>query len=285
METKIRPIFLIGRHRSGTTWLANLLCCNPSIFSPQHVEHKGVHESAFFACLVRYCNWGKRSSDLWAIKCIFEASDFYRLLGLPKKSISIRDGYSRYFHVVMEQAALARGAEFWLEKTPTHSLLLRYLTKWYPDAIFLNTERKFLDIVRSNVWGWGNPRNPFDWMWHGVITGVYDSIIELYKNNMITVAYEDLVVEESEIMSNIFDTLGIGKFEITGLDYKKNSSFAGEKPDLRWWQRWAAMFGGKLVSPIPNRWIEHLTLALLRRRRANLPEWFFRLAESERLDE
>lgn len=48
-DTKMQPIFVFGRHRSGTTWVTNVLMSHKKVFSPNHETHNGQHESAFFA--------------------------------------------------------------------------------------------------------------------------------------------------------------------------------------------------------------------------------------------
>ena len=72
-----RPIFVLGRHRSGTTWLSNVLAAFPEIYAPAHELHHGTHESAFFSHLVPYCNGGRTAVDLLAIKRLFERSDYF----------------------------------------------------------------------------------------------------------------------------------------------------------------------------------------------------------------
>lgn len=45
------PVFVVGRNRSGTTWLANQLCEHPDIAGVQQERRHGIHESAYFGCL------------------------------------------------------------------------------------------------------------------------------------------------------------------------------------------------------------------------------------------
>lgn len=45
------PVFVVGRNRSGTTWLANQLCEHPDIVGVQHERHHGIHESAYFGLI------------------------------------------------------------------------------------------------------------------------------------------------------------------------------------------------------------------------------------------
>ena len=49
----IKPIFIVGTNRSGTTWLANILSSHPKIAAIHHVNHhkfySGVIESFYFS--------------------------------------------------------------------------------------------------------------------------------------------------------------------------------------------------------------------------------------------
>ena len=75
------PLFILGRHRSGTTWLANALATLPEVYAPEHASPRKTHESAFFSHLVRHCNHGRTESDLREIKRLFEHSRFFALTG------------------------------------------------------------------------------------------------------------------------------------------------------------------------------------------------------------
>ncbi len=72
----MQEIFVIGRHRSGTTWVTNLIASHPKIFTPEHQKHQGQDESAFFSSVVPYCHMGSAETDRLAISTIFEHSDF-----------------------------------------------------------------------------------------------------------------------------------------------------------------------------------------------------------------
>ena len=157
-----RPIFVLGRHRSGTTWLSNIIASYPDVYAPQHPLHHGIHESAFFSRLVPYCNGGRTAADLLAIKHLFESSDYFLLTGLERGPDIVVNGYAKYFRIVMDAAATKHGARYWLEKTPSHTLHARFLAESYPDAVLLAVVRNTGDVVASNVHGFGKPRSAWD---------------------------------------------------------------------------------------------------------------------------
>jgi hypothetical protein len=119
-EGCVRKIFVIGRHRSGTTWVTNILASHHKVFTPTHEAHRGQHESEFFSSLVPYCRQGKTSTDRMAIRSIFERSDFWHLL-FPEEAPSLdidRLGVLGYFEGALDEAARLRDCTHWVEKTP-----------------------------------------------------------------------------------------------------------------------------------------------------------------------
>ena len=267
-----RPIFVIGRHRSGTTWLSNVIASHPAVYAPQHPLHNGVHESAFFSRLVPYCNGGRTAADLLAIKQLFEASDYFLLTGLEQGPDIVANGYVQYFRLVMEAAAARHAARYWLEKTPTHTLRAGFLAESYPDAILLAVIRNVTDVVASNVHGFGKPGSVWAWFRQAVVTAVYEKIIR--RSNALIIRYEDLRDGYDATIRSIAARLGLDG-EIPRNVFARNSSYDGESPRTRWWQGIAVQCGRLVVCLCPGALIE----AAVRRWQATsavtLPPWFF----------
>jgi hypothetical protein len=106
------PIFVLGKHRSGTTWLANLLCQHPQIAGVQHARHHGIHESAFFSHV--YGRYGDLA--VWSRYAEFvevvAASDYFRLAGATREFLYSLwpTSYEGVFRAVMDRFAAQRGA-------------------------------------------------------------------------------------------------------------------------------------------------------------------------------
>ncbi len=201
------PVFILGRHRSGTTWIANILASLPEIYAPSHEIHRGVHESAFFSHLVRYCNHGRTDADLQQVKRLFECSDFFALTGLSQGPEIASVGAAGYFRSIMESGARQHGATHWLEKTPAHTLHARFLAAAFPDAIFIAVVRNYRDVVASNVHGFGNPKSPWTWFRESVVTAVYEKIIA--QNKIAVVRYEMLVTDYEGTVQFLLQNFGI----------------------------------------------------------------------------
>jgi len=273
---EISPIFVIGRHRSGTTWLGNVLAALPDVYTPAHEEHHGVHESAFFSQLVPYCNHGRREADRYAVKCLFERSDFFLLTGLERgPEIDGRD-CSTYFRLTMEAAARRAGARYWLEKTPAHTLQAKFLSEAFPGAILLAVLRDHDDVVASNVHGFGEPSSLRCWLRQSVATAVYEKIIR--RNDPWIIRYEDLLHDYERTVRSLLERLGIDASYMPGSAYRPNSSYQGAAPPRLWWQRLAIDLGRWLIRICPGAVVERAVMWRLRRRAGILPSWFFRMA-------
>jgi hypothetical protein len=272
----VRPIFVIGRHRSGTTWLSNVVASLPGVYAPMHEAHGGIHESAFFSHLVPYCNGGRTAADLLAIKYLFERSDYFLLTGLDEGPDIVRHGYTGYFRQVMDAASQRVGARFWLEKTPAHTLFARFLSESFPDAILLAMVRNARDVVASNVHGFGNPRSVWGWLRQAFVTGVYERIIARSRAHVIR--YEDLRDDFRGTVRSITEQLGLpGDVGIVESAFDRNTSYNGHAPPISWWQIAAIGLGrgvarvcpGALIEIAAGRWNAQYARAL--------PPWFFLL--------
>lgn len=273
--TRPRPIFVIGRHRSGTTWLSNVLTSSGDVYAPRHELHKGVHESAFFSHLVPYCNHGRTAIDLLAIKHLFESCDFFRLTGLESGPDILDQGFVGYFRAVMDAAAQRAGAKNWLEKTPLNTLQAGWIARTFADAVLIAVVRDHRAVVASNVYGFGVPGSPRHWLWQAVATAAYERVA--LRHAHIVIRYEDLVSDYEGTIRKLFGQLGLDTSVIPRSPYESNSSFAGAKPGPRAWQTLLMTIGRGLVALLPAGLLERIVVAWCRHRRGRLPRWFFLL--------
>lgn len=278
-SSEFKKIFVVGRHRSGTTWVANILASHPSVFTPSHEAHRGQHESEFFSSVVPYCRLGQTRSDRIAIRAIFERSDFWHLL-FPDTSPSLDIealGTHGYFSSAMDDAARRRGCTHWLEKTPAHTLLLGELVHAYPDAIFVGVERDALDTTRSNVHRFANPDRWFDWRRASVWNEVYAKILRRYRDRVHMVRYKDLVDRYEEETSKLLNMVGLGDEVGLQSSWAPNTSFDGETPNVPGKYRLTVRATSFLFRFVPGVVCEAVARHRVRKPDKPLPHWFFRV--------
>lgn len=147
------PIFVLGKHRSGTTWLANSLCQHPQIVGAAHESHYGIHESGFFSYV--YDRYGDLTcknnyTEFVEVMC---ASDYFNLTGVTKEFLYRLwpTSYEDCFRAIMDDYATRKGARYWLEKSPSHTLLTDQLAIFYPDATFVSIVRDVKSVVVSSL--------------------------------------------------------------------------------------------------------------------------------------
>ncbi len=267
------PIFILGRHRSGTTWLANILAAVPEIHAVTHESHRGVHESAYFSHLVPHCNHGRTVADRLEVKRLFEKSDFFALSGTGHGPDIAALGIAGYFRAVMDEAAGRRGARFWLEKTPAHTLHARYLADAFPDAAMIAVVRDHRDVVSSLVHGFDDPRSPGRWLRQSMLTAVYEKLIA--RNRVTVVRYEALRADYEATVRTVLATLGIECATLPRSAFAPNTSHREAPPPMSWWQRGAVAAGRALVLPLPSGLVERAVIRWRDRAPAALPPWFF----------
>lgn len=267
------PIFVFGRHRSGTTWLSNVIASAPEVYAVSHEMHRGIHESAFFSQVVPFCGGGRTKADLIAIKNLFERSDYFLLTGLEQGPDIIRHGYIDYFRLVMEAAAAKTGASYWLEKTPVHTLFAKFLSASYPDALLLAVVRDAREVVASNVHGFSDPGSAWTWFRQAAVTAIYEKI--LGRNRVLVIRYEDLRDDFQRTIRSIAEKLGVDAKSLTTNAHPRNSSYAGDMPRFMWWQIAAMACGRSLVHVVPGSVIEFAVEQWRKRKSGVLPPWYF----------
>lgn len=268
-----RPLFILGRHRSGTTWLANIFASLPEIHAITHERHQGVHESAYFSHLVPHCGHGRTDADRSKIKQLFEQSDFFALSGLAQGPDIERLGTAGYFRAVMEAGASRGNARYWLEKTPANTLIARRLRDAFPDAVFLAILRDYRHVVTSLVHGFGDPNAASDWFRQSVLTATYEKVIS--RSSAIVVRYDALERDYEGTVRHLLELLGLPREPMPRSTYRSNSLYSTRPAAPRAWQSLAMRAGRWLVLPLPSKFIEWAVLRRLDRSPGRLPPWFF----------
>lgn len=148
-----KPIFVLGKHRSGTTWLANQLCQHSQIAGITHERHEGIHESAYFTWIYnRYGDLDVLTNYMEFVQ-VMVASDYFQLADISEEFLySLWPArYETVFRAVMDDYAARHNATHWIEKSPSHTFMAEKIAQYYPDAKFISIVRDVEAVVASMV--------------------------------------------------------------------------------------------------------------------------------------
>lgn len=146
------PLFVVGAHRSGTTWVANALCNHSRIYGVQSPEYGGIVESWFFSHLDgRFGTLGHTDNYRNFLET-FQRTPFYQASEVESDELYRLQpaNYGDFFlHFMVLAARDKPGCKYLLEKTPLHTLYLPILIEAFPHARFVSIERSLESVVAS----------------------------------------------------------------------------------------------------------------------------------------
>lgn len=203
-------IFIVGAPRSGTTWLQSMLASSSKVSTGAETE--------FFTYYIKklYESWRKQK-DLDSLRA-------RGITGLPFYfSEEEFDEYVREF-VSSVMKKLKGKHEIFVEKTPSHALVVDTIHKSLPEAKFINIVRDGRDVVASIIAagrGWG-----YDWapsnlkdaskMWIHHVESAREGLKVVPKKLWMEVKYEDLLDDTTSMLQKV------GKF--VGVNFTENES-------------------------------------------------------------
>jgi hypothetical protein len=296
------PIFVFGKHRSGTTGLANHLCEHPAIAGVQYKQHFnwGYHESGYFTYVAgRYgpLSYWPNYREFVEVIC---ASDYFRLIGIEKEyMLSLwPTTYAGFFNSVMDEYARRQNSRYWLEKSPSHTKKALWLAEEYPEARFVAIIRDVADVVASSLFhhnGRGEPepegaerlvalvRVVLGWVYYNKSI---HALRNQYPSRTTIVSFQGFREKKASVLKGICAFLGVNFEEnICTVPYSRNSSFSDEKTREKAMTETEKMYSRKLagmLSTVPYEGYRFLgTLYNRFRKQRDLPNWFFRLSDQK----
>jgi len=239
-----RPVFVLGKQRSGTTWLGNQLVQHPRITGVVNKPPRGIRESGYFTHL--YGRYGDlaNSSNYMELVTVLCASNFFQLAGVEKQWLYSLwpTTYADVFRAIMDRLAESRGADVWIEKTPGHTYKADMIARLYPDARFVAIKRDLEAIVPSDIVRISTQQKPDradDPVWrHREIRRIvaawtyYAKTIDAFAaanpDRVLVTTYEALRADREPRLRAICDFIGVEFDEkMLGDRYVSNTSFRG----------------------------------------------------------
>lgn len=298
--SSVQPIFIVGRNRSGTTWLGNLLCAHPDVAGAFHPIHEGIHESAYFSDVVnRYGPLEIWSNFVEFVEC-FGKSDYCHLIGCSKEELYAlwpEVSYAGVFASIMQAFAERRGAKAWVEKSPSHTIYLRDLAALYPDAHFIAMRREVTDSVASALVQQSRDYDPriskLGWRrtWSiiriSLLSGIFERVvdeIQRSEDRLLVVEYDTLRAHTGNELGRILEFLGLAPFaQLPAPSVAPNTSFGTgadrqtHRRTLRSWEIRLSRATYRLGKAIPAAMSVRLRMLWRRTQgRRELPWWFYK---------
>lgn len=267
---KVRPVFVLGLGRGGTTWLGNVLCRHPQIVGAQHKAHWGIHESKI---LSHALYWGDLSDDEKFIRFIelYSSGDFFRLVDGDKDYFYAHrpSSFFDFLLTLMDQFAQSRGVVYWTTRLqPTFYHHPKQLTEFislveerYGDCKFVGVKRDYVSLLRSylHVPGSAPQRRLVPFRRQAAIfletaryVLYYRRIEQIIKaKNGLLLSFSDLEDDLETATQRITNYLGLEHSpEMLKRRYKPNTSFLREEERARAIPKLDLFIGRNLFMPL-----------------------------------
>jgi hypothetical protein len=256
VQIMAQPVFIIGRNRSGTKWLSNLVSNHSEVAAVTNEKFAGILETNMFVQFPKAFGTLKIEDSYFAFVSCYQHTNFFKFTGLSQDILyqepRILD-YFEFFRFIMDAFAKSQNKSFWLQKSATYNL--KALVKAYPDAKFIIIQRNLADNLRSSIGLRRNRKNePVATTIEQEIFGYYYSIKTDRKylglKNVTLVKYEDLKKDRVSVLQEVCRFLSLS-FE-PGMEndrFKKNTSFGSEERRNAFFD-WKDELKIKVLSPI-----------------------------------
>jgi hypothetical protein len=208
---KIPMLFILGKERSGTSLLQNMLDAHPAIIGPPESKFAVL----FYPRFSHIKKW-READILLFVESLYMEPLFVtwhiNKKELTEKLLSLK-AYADYIllcKIVYYQLGKRKENVLYIsDKNPQHVLFIDTILKIFPDARFIHIVREPRDNIYSQITSF-NEKNPvfMAYKWIG-----YNKIIEAQKKQLpdrfFFMKYEDLVNTPEVVMQSLSKFLGI----------------------------------------------------------------------------
>lgn len=207
---KQKRIFVLGKHRSGTSWISTQLTLNGYGSSK---DEYGLVESGYFDSLYRHCNGLKTELDRKNFSQGFLKSRFYRNIDSVNK-YDLQSCHINSFIDFMDSTF-----QYWVEKSPSNAFRSFQIIKRTEKPIyFLIVKRNEISRFKSAYKG-TLEKGHMAWLKEAVYSSQLEFNLKLFQilnlNKVSKVSFD-------EIASNKISFFAKNKLKV--FDHPKNSS-------------------------------------------------------------
>lgn len=183
-SSSVRPIFIVGCHRSGTTLVRLMLDSHPNISCGPETQFLSD-----FAHLTR---------ERWK---------HFSRYGFPKEYWHRK--IADFFDSFQTDYARTRGKSRWADKTPRYALALDFIDQLFPTCQIIHVIRDGRDVVASHRdrWGYLSALKAVE-KWPYYIRAVRAMSEQLSPDRYYEVRYEQLVTKTEQTMRKLLAFLG-----------------------------------------------------------------------------
>lgn len=290
-----KPIFVLGKQRSGTTWLANQISQHHEIAAVRHPAHEGVHESVYFSHIYKRFGDLTQEGNFAEFVDVFGTCDYAMLAGVTSEMLWNMwpdVSYESIFKTLMDRFAREQEASYWLEKSPAHTPFLPQLLRWYPDGKFVGITRDTRHVLASTLakGGQGKCERLIKLVKSVFLKSYYDRLISAYSGSderVMMVFFAEFKSDQKAVLERICSFLSLEYDDSMGVQaFPKNSSFesgSDRKKELDRLEIVTAETLRMIASVIPLKVLEWGHQLYRRVTSRRLPLWFWKLASDGRL--
>ncbi len=236
----IKPIFIIGSPRSGTTVFYKLFMKHPDLAYLTQLSNLFC-DAPFFANKILYnyaANHGSRivsqKNDIYLLQWKHHNIDYTEAPNVwwkfhPKSrndyldSTNLRDEEKKFYRLYLQKHLLLFNKKRFVSKKPSNSLRILYLNEIFPDAIFIHILRDGRAVAASllerkkrfgKFFGTSPPLlesikaeddiSHCGLQWQGIIRSINDDSTKLKPGQFLTIKYEDFINDWREILMSVF---------------------------------------------------------------------------------
>jgi len=217
-------LFIVGSPRSGTTWVQKILGSHPSIVTTQESE---IFTTFVNPVMRRYRTQLKNPSGRGGtgLPCYWTELEFRNLM-------------RNIFYSMIKQVPEYNGRKLFVEKTPSHALVIDIIHEILPKAKYIHIIRDPRNVASSMIaasksWGknWA-PNNIIQAgiMWRKHTRSAVRSLRKVPKNCQISIKYETLCKDVLSTANQLFSfcEVEIAEKEL-GIIIKNANSFSIKK--------------------------------------------------------